>query len=160
MNYGRIHCAVTGALSLAFGLTAPVAVPIALCFTKKHDVNLAWSWYDTPDEPDLYDEDMKAVRWVAMRLGWRAAAYYWFGFRNRGHGFRSLFASRAYEHWPPDFEGMLFDMGGAFLLRKRFLRVFVFVFGYQVYASKKFLTGLEYRPMLSIKLRIPKAANV
>ena len=150
MTLAKPSVAALGLLCLLFSLTAPFAVPIALLFTKREDKDIAWSWYDTPDEPDLYDLDMETVRKVYERFGHWIAAWYWFGFRNRAHGFESLFAREAPAHWPQGDD--TFERDDFFLTRKRF-GDFLFVFGWQVYASRKFTSGLEYRPKLAIKRR-------
>lgn len=148
----KIKPAALGLLCFLFSLTAPFVVPIALLFTKREDKNLhpAFALWDTPDEPDLFDLDMVTVRRVYERFGWFITAWYWFGIRNRGHGFDSLFAREAPAHWP---EGeATFERDPFFITRYR-MGDFLLVFGWQVYASKKFATGLEYRPQLAIKRR-------
>jgi hypothetical protein len=134
-------------------------VPFALLFTRREATNLAWAWYDTPDEPQLYDLKMTTVRWVYERFGHWVAAYYWFGFRNAGHGFESLFAQSAPKHWPEG-EGH-FTCDDFFLERTR-IGPFLFVFGWQVYGQvvKRWPSGLEYRPKLTLKYRpLPVAST-
>lgn len=147
--------ALLGILCFLFALTAPFVVPLALLFTKREDKNLhpAFALWDTPDEPDLFDLDMETVREVYERWGWFVTAWYWFGLRNKGHGFESLFAREAPAHWPGDSlaEGLLTE--GDFFIRRKRLGDFLLVFGWQVYASQKFKSGLEYRPKLAIKRR-------
>ena len=144
--------ALLGILCFLFALTAPFVVPLALLFTKREDKNLhpAFVLWDTPDEPDLFDLDMVTVREVYERWGWFIAAWYWFGIRNRGHGFDSLFAMEAPAHWP---EGEGTHAGGEFFLTRKRYGDFLLVFGWQVYASQKYPSGLEYRPQLAIKRR-------
>jgi hypothetical protein len=138
-----------------FALTAPFMVPFALLFTKRDALDLAWSWYDTPDEPDLIDLDgVHQAREIYEKWGWFIGAWYWFGIRNRGHGFESLFSKPAKRHWD-DVEGLLQNEDGFFLKRTRWGNL-LFVFGWQVYASKKYPTGLEYRPKLTVKYRAVK----
>lgn len=146
----KLCVALKGLACFLFGLTAPFVVPFALLFTPRDAKDLAWPLWDTPDEPDLYDLDMVTVRKVYERLGWFMAGWYWFGIRNRGHGFDSLFAKEAPAHWP---EGeATFERDPFFITRYR-MGGFLLVFGWQVYGSKKFPTGLEYRPQLAIKRR-------
>ena len=142
--------AALGLLCFLVALTAPLVVPFALLFTKRDAKALAWSWYDTPDEPDLYDLDMPTVREVYERWGHWITAWYWFGIRNRAHGFDSLFAKEAPAHWPEG-DGEWAD-GDFFISRKRY-GDFIVVFGWQVYGSSTFATKLEYRPQLAIKRR-------
>jgi hypothetical protein len=146
----KLTPALLGLLCFAFALTAPFLVPIALLFTPRDAKRLAWSWYDTPDEPDLYDLDIPTVRALHERWGRFITAWYWFGWRNRAHGFDSLFSEIATAHWP---EGEGTYQAGEFFITRRRHGDFVLVFGWQVYASQKYATGLEFRPQLAIKRR-------
>lgn len=147
-----VTTALLGVLCLAFSLTAPFVAPIALIFTARDAKSLPpiFFLWDTPDEPDLYDLDIPAVRAVYERWGWFVTAWYWFGIRNRGHGFDSLFAREAPAYWPEG-EGS-HERDGYFIDNKRF-GDFLLVFGWQVYASHKYMSGLEYRPKLAVKGR-------
>jgi len=141
-----------GLASLLVSLTAPFMVPVALLCTKREARTLAWAWYDTPDEPELYDMFIPAVHRIYRLFGHWVAAWYWFGWRNRAHGFTAKMAIP----WPRDHV----DPGrmgwwageGLFMYRKQ-LGPLQFIFGWQAYRSGQFDTGFEARPVLSIKGR-------
>lgn len=136
----KIYTAFLGIIGFLFGLTAWFVVPIALCFTKKSDSNLPkfFSWYDTPDEINLIGLYEHQVLWVYNKFGWFMACWYWFGIRNRGHGFYSFFSRNDQPFW----------------IKKQWWRL-QFTFGWQPYASKKYPNGVEYRPRIAIKTRNP-----
>ena len=145
-------------LGLLFGCTAPVMVPFALLFTKRDAKVLAWSWYDTPDEKDFIGLYEPKVQKKLDRYGWFVAAWYWFGIRNRGHGFASLFSQPAPGHWANEtgandgdeffFWRGVFPVLGWFELHLSF--------GWAVYASSRYKPEFEYRPKVAIKTRRPK----
>ncbi len=141
-----------GLASLLFSLTAPFVVPFALLCTARDARALAWSWYDTPDEPELYDLGEAGVKRVHDLLGHWLAAYYWFGIRNRGHGFDALFALP----WPKDHLGDggvgTWREGGLFAARKQW-GVVQFFYGWQAYRSRRFASGFEVRPKVTLKFR-------
>jgi len=140
-----------GLLSTAFSLTAPFAVPFALLFTKRDATALAWSWYDTPDEPaliGLYEPQIAAIYGDGKGWRWWAAAWWWFGIRNTGHGFASLFAVPVDQHWP---EGNGMWRNGELFAMRYQLWLIQFFYGWAIYASAK--GGLEARPKISIKTR-------
>lgn len=147
----KITTALTGLLCFVFSLTAPFVVPFALLCTDRQATKLAWSWYDTPDEKRFIGFYEPAVQRVYDRFGWFIAGWYWFGLRNRSHGFDSLFSREALSHWPPTGSH---EREGLFLTRGRWWYI-VFSFGWPVYASSKYPSGLEYRPQLSLKSRRP-----
>ncbi len=151
----KLKTALLSLLCFAVSLTAPFVVPIALLFTPRDSKVLAFSWYGTPDEPDLYDLDMAGVKSVYDRYGHWMAAWYWFGWRNRAHGFESLFSQPATAHWPAwdGAEAGRFRSPDGFFLDATRYGSFIVLLGWQVYASKKYASGLEYRPKLSIKRR-------
>lgn len=142
-------------LCLVFGLlTAPIVVPFALLFTKRDAVSLAWPLWGTPDEPAFMGMYEPAVKQKYDRYGWFIAAYYWFGFRNRAHGFASLFARPSPGHWLSEV-GMQ-RRNEYFYWRKRVpLRWFELhlSFGWAVYASVQYLSKFEYRPQVGVKTR-------
>ncbi len=149
-----------------FALSAPMIVPIALLFTSRTAKSLPkfFSWYDTPDEDELigmYEETVKAIH---DKYGWFAAAYYWFGLRNLGHGFVSMFSRRARWHWPNGWDlstgnkAEFFKTASGEWIRTTRKGNFIVFAGWQVYASRTHDTGLEYRPVLSIKHRPSNAA--
>lgn len=142
-------------LCFIVGLFAPFVVPFALLRTDKDATELAWSWWDTPDEPDFIGFYEPTVYSLYKKYGWFMSAWYWFGLRNRAHGFYSLFSQPAPSHWP-EVEGM-WERDGFFLWRKRVPVVdwfqFHLVFGWTVYASPRYPSGYEYRPQMSIKTR-------
>ena len=99
---------------------------------------------------------------IADKYGWFIAAYYWFGWRNRAHGFDSLWSRPAPGHWPHEV-GMN-DNGEQFYWRGRYSVFGKFEihlsFGWAVYASTRHDTGFEFRPQMAIKTRRPKPADV
>lgn len=148
----KLFVIAVGVLNQLVSLTAPFVVPFALIFTPRSAKSLAWGWYDTPDEPELYDLNEEGVKKIHDKFGHLITAWYWFGLRNRAHGFASVFA----RSWPRDHV----DPGGVgdFLVDGLFVsrRQWGFVqgiFGWQAYRSVKFPTGFEVRPVLSIKFR-------
>lgn len=140
---------------ILFGFTAPLMVIFALLFTKRDAKVLAWSWYDTPDEDDfigLYEPDVKEN---FDKYGWFYAAWDWFGVRNRGHGFVSLWSKEAPGHWP---EGPGEFENGEFFYNRTYYPVFNkfmlhITFGWAVYASRKYDSKFEYRPKMAVKTR-------
>ncbi|MBX9612433.1 MAG: hypothetical protein K2X51_12500 [Burkholderiales bacterium] len=146
-----------GLAALLFSWTAPFMVPFALFCTKRESTTLAWPWYDTPDEPDLYDLQEPGVKRVHDLFGHWLTAYYWFGIRNRGHGFDALFA----RPWPRDHLGGggvgTWHEGGLFAVRKQWGFV-QFFYGWQAYRSKRFETGFEVRPKVTAKFRKNESA--
>lgn len=148
----KLYVLAVGLLNHLVGLSAPFIVPIALLFTPREARNLAWAWYDTPDEPNLYDLFEPGVHAVYARFGHWVAAWYWFGWRNRAHGFAALFARPwTRDHVDPGGEGW-WEGDGMFMLRRQWGFV-QFVFGWQAYRSVQFNTGFEARPVLSVKFR-------
>jgi hypothetical protein len=146
----KLKTAALGILCLLVSLTAPFAVPIALLFTARDAKNLAWAWYDTPDEPDLIGLYEPSVALIYARYGWFIACWYWFGWRNRAHGFDSLWSCEADRYWPPG-DGSWVN-SDKFLVMRHFGPLLL-EFGWPVYASKKYPSGLEFRPMLTVKNR-------
>jgi hypothetical protein len=155
MKPTKLNTALAALACHAVALLAPFVVPIALLLTKEGDINMPkeFSWFDTPDEPMLFDMTMPTIQKFYEKWGWFLTAWVWFGFRNRAHGFKSdVFGREAPEHWPnKDLQDEI-RQDGHFIIRKRYGR-FVTVFGWQVYRSKKHKSGLEYRPMFTIKNR-------
>lgn len=139
-----------GLLCLVFSLSAPFVVPVALLFTRRDAKALAWSWYDTPDEPDLIGLYEPAINDLYIHRGWWVACWVWFGIRNRADGFNSLFAVPARKHWP---EGAGYWEDGELFMRRWKLGPLLLVFGWPVYASDKYGLLLEARPMISVKIR-------
>lgn len=146
----KIKTVFLGLLCLLFSLTAPFIVPFALLFTKRDAKNLAWAWYDTPDERDLIGLYEPVINDLYIHRGWWIACYVWFGIRNRGQGFDSLFAVPAKAHWP---EGVGDWADGELFISRRKMGPLLFVFGWQIYASNKWGSLLEARPTISVKLR-------
>lgn len=136
---------------LAFSFTAPVVMLVGMWTVRKTSKNLpsALRWWDTPDEPDLVDLDMRTTAKL-WSIWWRLAVYDWFGLRNRGHGFTQMFAKMAPGHWPRG-EGK-YRTGNVWLNVKR-TGPFLTYFGWQTYSTTRTSTGVEFRPMLSIKYR-------
>lgn len=145
-------------------MTAPFVMLVVIWSIKPFDKNLpSWaSWYDTPDEEDLVGLYEDTVKSISNKFGWLAAAYYWFGLRNKAHGFQSLFAKPAIQHWPKGwnlptasvtrYSGSLLDL---WIYTRRIGPVLA-VFGWQIYSSSKFATGLEARPVMTLKYRPTK----
>lgn len=143
-------------LCAVFGLTAPFVVPVALLFTERDakDLPKAFAWYDTPDEKDLFGWYETTVKETYEKYGWFVAAWVWFGWRNRGHGFASLFSKEAPGHWSFT-EGS--GTNGDFFFWRKHIPVKWFelhlTFGWAVYSSTRYPTGFEYRPRMAIKTR-------
>lgn len=148
---------------LLISLTAPFVVPLILLFVDETDDNLpTWAWpYDTPDEASLVGMYEASIESIHVRYGWYVAAWIWFGFRNRCHGLASHYSVPALAHWAGDMPGsdnaanVLKDESpdaGAWINARR-VGPFVAVVGWQVYASNVYTTGLEYRPIVSMKCR-------
>ena len=76
------------------------------------------------------------------------AAWWWFGIRNTGHGFASLFSVPVDKHWP---EGNGVWRNGKLFAMRYQLWLIQFFYGWAIYASAK--GGLEARPKISIKTR-------
>lgn len=145
----KLYVIIISLLGTLVGMSAPFVVPLALLFTKRDAKNLAFAWYDTPDEPELIGLYEPTVQRIADKWGWFISAWYWFGLRNRAHGFDSAFSKEAPEHWP---ETGSHERGEFFLTRARW-GYFVFTFGWPVYHTTKYPSGFEYRPQMSIKTR-------
>lgn len=158
--YSRTSTFVKGLTCLAFSFTAPIVMLVGMWTVSKTSKNLPsiLRWYDTPDEPELVDLDLQTTKKI-WDFWWRLAVYDWFGFRNRAHGFTQMFAREA----PTGSEWKRFEYGfdtnvsyrsetGAWL-NIRQVGPLRFFFGWQTYTSVKFGSGLEYRPMLSVKYR-------
>lgn len=152
---------------LLASLTAPFVVPIILLFVQETDDDLPrWAWaYDTPDEKSLVGMYEPAIEALHRRYGWYVAAWVWFGLRNRCHGLASHYSVPAPMHWSglmPSRDNAttslieINEATGAWIYARRFGWL-LFVAGWQVYASSAHATGLEYRPMLSVKIRRPAA---
>lgn len=153
---------------LLVSLTAPLVVPIILLFVQETDDDLpAWAWaYDTPDEKSLVGMYEPAIEALHRRYGWYVAAWVWFGLRNRCHGLASRYSAPALAHWAGVMPGsdnaatILADTNaatGAWIHAQRFGPL-LFVAGWQVYASSTYTTGLEYRPVCTVKIRRPAPA--
>lgn len=149
-----------GIICFVVGLTAPFVVPFALLFTCRYSGKLprAFAWYDTPDVSRLsgiVGLDEAAVLRVYDKYGEWAARYFWYGLRNRAHGFDSLFSSEAPSQW--EFLEGYGERGDKFYWRKHFPIFNLFAihasFGWQVYSSKKYPSGYEYRPQAAVKTR-------
>ena len=146
---------------LLASLTAPFVVPVILLFVQETDDDLpAWAWaYDTPDESSLVGMYEPAIEALHRKYGWYVAAWVWFGLRNRCHGLASSYSVPALAHWGP-MPGRDNTMDrlretaecGAWINARR-VGPLLFVAGWQVYASAASSTGLEYRPILSVKWR-------
>ena len=136
---------------LAFSFTAPVVMLVGMWTVSKTSKNLpsALRWWDTPDEPDLVDLDMPTTAKL-WGIWWRLAVYDWFGFRNRAHGFTQMFSKEAPAHWPRD--PGTYRNGSAWLNIGQHgpLRTY---FGWQTYTTSRYPSGVEYRPMFSVKYR-------
>jgi len=140
-----------GLTCLLVSLTAPFVMLVGMWTVRKTSTNLpsALRWWDTPDEPDLVDLDVEATARL-WNIWWRLAVYDWFGFRNRAHGFTQMFAKEAPEHWPR--EPGTYRNGSAWLNIGQHgpLRTY---FGWQTYTTSRYQSGVEYRPMFSVKYR-------
>lgn len=149
----KLHVVVVSLLGTLVGLSAPFVVPVALLFTRRDAKNLAFPWYDTPDEPELIGLYEPTVQRISDKYGWFISAWYWFGLRNRAHGFDSLWSKEAPSHWP---ETGSHESGEFFISRRSWNMPgfrFVWTFGWPVYASTRCPSGFEYRPQMSIKTR-------
>jgi len=136
---------------LLFSFTAPFVMLLGMWTVRKTSTNLpsALRWWDTPDEPDLVDLDVEATARL-WNIWWRLAVYDWFGLRNRAHGFTQMFAKEAPTHWPRG--PGVYRNGAAWLNVGQYgpLRTY---FGWQTYATARYQSGIEYRPMFSVKYR-------
>lgn len=154
MNY--ISTFLIATLCFIVGLTAPFITPVALMFTARDAKSLPtfFSWLDTPDEPELINMNEASVKALFDKYGWWVSSFIWFGIRNRAHGFDSLFSSEAPSQWP--FLEGYGERGDKFYFRKHFPMKWFAIhvsFGWQIYASKKYASGLEYRPQAAVKSR-------
>jgi len=154
----KLYVIFVALLCFVVAQTAPLAVFFALLCTKRDAKNLAWSWYDTPDEAEFIGLYEPTVQRIYNKYGWFISAWYWFGLRNRAHGFDSLFSKEAPSYWP---EGGPHKRDGFFYTRKiskpyslgKISWCFHTSFGWPVYSSSKYPSKLEYRPQLAIKTR-------
>lgn len=142
-----------GVTAALFSFTAPFVMLIGMWTVRKDSTSLpSWLyWYDTPDEPELVGLYEPAVQKL-WNIWWRLAVYDWFGFRNRAHGFTQLFSKESLSHWEEGVGSHRSINSAAWLNVKQFgiLRTY---FGWQVYYTQKYASGLEYRPMFSVKVR-------
>lgn len=161
--YGPARTVALALWVLLVSLTAPLVVPIILLFVQETDDNLpAWAWvYDTPDEKSLVGLYEPSIAATHQRWGWYVAAWVWFGLRNRAHGLASHYAQPAPAHWQGEMPGSAntatrlhewHPSTGAWINARR-TGALVWVAGWQVYASPTSPTGLEYRPVCTVKLR-------
>lgn len=157
----KIYTIFATFLCFFVALLAPIAVFFALLFTSKGAKNLAWSWYDTPDEPEFIGLYEPTVQRIYDKYGWFISAWYWFGIRNRGHGFDSLFSKEAPSYWPETGSHTRDEFFFIHKISKPYSIgsikwCFHYSFGWPVYTSTKYPSKLEYRPQLSIKTRSPR----
>lgn len=149
----NLYIVAVSLLVFLMGIVAFFVTPFALLLPKRDGKRIAWKWLDTPDEDAFIGMYEPTVQRIFDKQGWFMAAWYWFGVRNRAHGFASRYSQEAPGHWP---ETGSHERGEFFISRRswEFSKfTVVTVFGWVVYKSGKYPSGFEYRPRMAIKTR-------